>query len=222
MKRKNNKHGFEKRGVAGLLIVSMLFTSVSWLPFSITSEAESRASEEITEEITGLSMLEGISLDKSNLVMQTGEQKTLQVSLKPADLEETPKITWSSDDENVVQVKGDGLKATIVAPEGGGGTATVTVKAEEFTAQCRVLVTVKDPMLESLLFMQNSSGSNLYELTEEGVGSREYTLRIPETTNVAYVRPQLRDDIYESATITAKFQDAVSGEEKEVELHTNR
>ena len=218
MKRKNNKHGFEKRGVAGLLIVSMLFTSVSWLPFSITSEAESRASEEITEEITGLSMLEGISLDKSNLVMQTGEQKTLQVSLKPADLEETPEITWSSDDENVVQVKGDGLKATIVAPEGGGGTATVTVKAGEFTAQCRVLVTVKDPMLESLLFMQNSSGSNLYELTEEGVGSREYTLRIPETTNVAYVRPQLRDDIYESATITAKFQDAVSGEEKEIEL----
>lgn len=65
--------------------------------------------------------------------------------------------------------------------------------------------------------MQNSSGSNRYELTENTLGVREYTLRVPESTNVVYVRPQLRDDV-QDAVITAYFTDVNSGEEKAVEL----
>mgnify|MGYP000164051687 CR=1 FL=1 len=67
--------------------------------------------------------------------------------------------------------------ATVTAPEGEGGTAVITVKVGTYTATCRVLVTVQEPMLESMVFMQNSSGSNRYELTEATEGVREYTLR---------------------------------------------
>ena len=72
-------------------------------------------------------------------------------------------------------------------------------------------------MLESVLFMQNSSGSNSYELTEGTPGSREFTLRVPENTNVVYVSPQLRDDIFSTAVITARFTDVNTGEEVALE-----
>ena len=93
----------------------------------------------------------------------------------------------------------------MTAPEGEGGTAVITVKVGTYTATCRVLVTVQEPMLESMVFMQNSSGSNRYELTEATEGVREYTLRVPESTNVVFVRPQLADDA-QNAQITARSQ----------------
>ena len=161
----------------------------------------------------------GISLNRTSLVMKTGNQKTLTATILTEAVAEaagtavTPDIVWTSDDTSVVTVEGKGLEAVVTAPEGLGGTATITATVGSFSATCRVLVTVQDPMLESVLFMQNSSGSNRYELTEGTPGSKEYTLRVPETTNVVYVRPQLRDDLTESAVISASFTDAYTGEE---------
>lgn len=173
--------------------------------------------EEQEEETVSL---EGIRLSTSSLVMKTGEQKNLTATLLPENTTEQPEITWSSDDTDVVQVTGEGTSAVVTAPEGEGGTAVITVTAGDYTASCRVLVTVQEPMLESMIFMQNSSGSNRYELTEAEEGVREYTLRVPESTNVVYVRPQLRDDV-QDAQITAKFTDITSGEEVSVDLPTD-
>lgn len=166
---------------------------------------------------TGQVVMEGIRLSKTSLVMKTGESKTLTVSFLPENTTEQPDVIWSSDDTDVVQVTQDGKTATVTAPEGEGGTAVITVKAGTYTATCRVLVTVQEPMLESMVFMQNSSGSNRYELTEATEGVREYTLRVPESTNVVFVRPQLRDDA-QNAQITARFTDVTSGQEVAVNL----
>lgn len=174
--------------------------------------------EEAIPDATAESLLEKIKLDKTSLVMKTGEEKSLKLTLFPEDLTELPEIQWESDDTDVVQVVGNGTSATVTAPEGEGGTATITVTAGTLTATCRVLVTVQEDMLETLLFMQNSSGSNRYELTEVSGSVREYTLRVPESTNVVFVRPQLRDDIDESAEIKATFTDAYTGSEVSLNL----
>lgn len=169
---------------------------------------------EIKAQETALVPLEGIKLSKKSLLMNTGEEKQLTLSLSPADATEVPEVVWRSDDETILKVEGNGLTATLKALDGFGGTAIVTATVGEFTAECKVLVTMQEPMLESILFMQTSSGSNRYELTE--LGNHEYRLLIPESTSVVYVRPQLRDDIFETASITAKFTDAYT--EKEVVL----
>lgn len=132
----------------------------------------------------------------------------MTAELLPEGTDASPEITWESDDPAVVTVSGNGTEAVVTAPEGTGGSATVTVRAGSFTASCRVLVTVQEPMLESLLFMQNSSGSRRYELTELEAGSREYTLRIPESALAVFVRPTLRDDLPETTSIVASFEDA--------------
>ena len=78
---------------------------------------------------TGQVVMEGIHLSKTSLVMKTGETKTLTVSFLPENTTEQPEVIWSSDDEDVVQVTGDGKTASVTAPEGEGGTAIITVKA---------------------------------------------------------------------------------------------
>lgn len=183
------------------------------------AQEDKKETSDITSEEENI-LLEGIRLNTESLIMKTGEQKTLTATLLPENTTEQPEIRWSVTDPGVVQVAGEGTTAVVTAPQGEGGTAVITVTAGDYTASCRVLVTVQEPMLESLLFMQNSSGSNRYELTEAEEGIREYTLRVPESTNVVYVRPQLRDDV-QDAIITAKFTDVNSGEEVSVELPTD-
>ena len=206
----------KKRLMSGFLA---LLTAVSALLCQPGTVLAQELAEETNENSTGETVvLEGIALNKTSLVMKTGEQKSLTARFLPENTTEQPEIVWSSDDTEVAEVTGDGLTAVVTAPDGAGGTAVITASAGGFTAKCPVLVTVQDSMLESVLFMQNSSGSNRYELTEGTPGSREYTLRIPENTNVVYVRPQLRDDISETASITAKFADVNTGGEVSVNL----
>lgn len=210
-----------KRVWAVFMALLTAFSAFSWVPEQVAADMidDSTAITQISDNETLPPVLqEGIALNKSSLIMKTGEQRTLTASLIPENTTEQPKLTWSSDDLSVAQVEGNGLEAVVTAPEGAGGTATITVTGGGFTASCPVLVTVQDPMLESILFMQNSSGSNRYELTEGTPGSREFTLRIPENTNVVYVRPQLRDDIFNTAVITARFIDVNSGEEVSLDL----
>lgn len=211
-----------RRWIAAALTVLTAFSAVFSLPQGVSAEepehtnpVEQTAST-AADEGGGPVLLEGISLDRTVLLMETGGKASLTASLIPEDTTEDLEILWESDDPEVAQVSGEGLSATVTAPEGEGGAAVITVSAGGFSARCRVLVTVREPMLESLFCTQNSSGSMRYELTEGEPGSNEYTLRIPENTNVLYVRPQLRDDV--DAVITAHFTDVNTGEEKAVEL----
>lgn len=205
----------KKRWISGFLALLTAFSVLPCRAGTVRAEEPTEPVDEVQMEATAL---EGIRLDKTSLVMRTGDQKELTLSLLPEDYTGEVEIQWSSDDPEVARVAGDGCNAVVTAPEGEGGTAVITASAGTYTAACRVLVTVQEPMLESVIFMQNSSGSNRYELTEGTPGSREYTLRIPENTNVVYIRPQLRDDLSEAAEITARFTDAGTGEERSVTL----
>ncbi len=69
-------------------------------------------------------------------------------TLLPENTTEQPESLWSSTDPDVVQVAGDGTTAVVTAPEGEGGTAVITVTAGDYTASCRVLVTVQEPNAE--------------------------------------------------------------------------
>ena len=126
-----------------ILAVSAVFPQMVYADVMQEPETEAagiEASDTASEEETVL--LEGIRLNTTSLIMKTGEQKTLMATLLPENTTEQPEILWSSTDPDVVQVAGDGTTAVVTAPEGEGGTAVITVTAGDYTASCRVLVTV--------------------------------------------------------------------------------
>ena len=214
---------WKKRRTAFTLAVLMLVSSLPFSRHQAYAAEETLQTEQTMQNIQTQSdsSLKGITLNKKTLIMKTGETASLTAVLLPEGTDASPEITWESDDPAVVTVSGNGTEAVVTAPEGTGGSATVTVRAGSFTASCRVLVTVQEPMLESLLFMQNSSGSRRYELTELEAGSREYTLRIPESALAVFVRPTLRDDLPETTSIVASFEDAMTGNPVEIPVSTD-
>ena len=138
-------------------LYSLLFQPFFWQPMDIHAEETDLFGETI--------LLEGIELNRTSLVMKTGEQASLRANLFPENTTEQPEMIWSSDDPEVVEVAGSGNEASLSRRRMAGGTAVITVTAGGFSAACRVLVTCRSPC-SSIIFMQNSSGSNRYELTE--------------------------------------------------------
>ena len=84
-------------------------------------------------------VLNGISLDKTNLTLEKGSTADLHIILDPEDTTETPVFIWSSSNEQAVSVDQNG-KVTAVA----GGNAVVTGKTSDdrFSAECAVTVKV--------------------------------------------------------------------------------
>ena len=78
----------------------------------------------------------GISLDRTALNLDAGQTATLAATVSPADATDKT-VTWSSSDATVVSVDQTG-KVTALK----GGAATVTASAGEYSATCRVTVTV--------------------------------------------------------------------------------
>ncbi len=78
----------------------------------------------------------GVELDRTEVVMATGDTLKLVATLLPSDAKET-KLVWSSSDPKVVTVDSEG-NITAVAP----GSVTVTVMTEDgkFKATCTVVV----------------------------------------------------------------------------------
>ena len=84
-------------------------------------------------------LLNGISLDKTSLVLEKGGTSELKVILDPADTTETPEFIWSSSNAQTAAVDQSG-KVTAVS----GGNAVITVKTSDgrFSAECAVTVNV--------------------------------------------------------------------------------
>ena len=79
-----------------------------------------------------------ISLNKTNAVIDTTTSKNMQLTatITPASANIYTGITWTSSNDNVVQVNQQGLVTGI-----SNGLATVTAKTENgCTAQCRIVV----------------------------------------------------------------------------------
>lgn len=73
----------------------------------------------------------GISLNKTTLSLTVGGSEQLNATVEPADTTDT--VQWSSDNTDVATVDGTG-KVTAV----GIGTATITAKVGDHTAECTV------------------------------------------------------------------------------------
>ena len=132
----------------GAVLLALLAALSAFSPLSVKAAAETVENGASRAVIP----LEGMTLNRSSLFMKTGEQKSLTVSYVPADTTEEPELVWSSDDPAVARGEGSGTEAVVMAPEGSGGTGVITVSGGGFTASCPVLVTVQEPMLESVLF----------------------------------------------------------------------
>ncbi len=84
-----------------------------------------------------------ISLDRSELALDTGQEQQLVATVMPVDM----AVTWSSDNEEVARVLPDGTVQALSA-----GTATITATTEDGkTASCVVTVTGATIDVEGIL-----------------------------------------------------------------------
>ena len=79
--------------------------------------------------------LTGITLDQATLNLQVGAEATLVVKFQPENVTNKPAVTWESSDAAVATVAEGKVKAV------AAGTATITAKADKFSATCAVTVT---------------------------------------------------------------------------------
>lgn len=82
--------------------------------------------------------LEGISISKDKVTLNTGEKTTLSVGYLPEDTTDSKNVVWETSNDGIASVK-DGI---VTAKS--GGTATITAKVGSYTETC--IVTVKSPL----------------------------------------------------------------------------
>lgn len=82
----------------------------------------------------GLKPLDGISLNKTEVSLKTGDSDTLKVIYDPKDTDEDKTVIWTSSDASVAKV----LNGKVTAI--GEGSAEITAKVGDYTAFCEVTV----------------------------------------------------------------------------------
>ncbi|MGN1233623.1 MAG: Ig domain-containing protein, partial [Candidatus Cryptobacteroides sp.] len=98
---------------------------------SITVKAgEKTASCKVTVEPTPVT---SVTLDKDNVTLKVGEKATLQATVGPEDATDKA-VTWTSSDPTVATVE-DGVITALKL-----GTTSITAKAGDKTASCKVTV----------------------------------------------------------------------------------
>lgn len=117
----------------------------------------------------------GISFDKTEMTLTKGETGELTVILDPEDTTDDVKITWTTSNKAVAAV----LNGKVTAA--GGGTATVTAKAGQFTAECQVEVQVP---LESIQFHEESV--SIYQGQEKKLALSYKPYDTTENTDVVW------------------------------------
>lgn len=95
-----------------------------------------------TSGITVSEHLKRIELEKEEIILEKGVNKTLQVSYFPENPISKGELSWVSDNEKVATV--DSETGVITAVSGGNANIKATVKVEDklFTASCKVNVKV--------------------------------------------------------------------------------
>lgn len=78
----------------------------------------------------------GISLDQTGMVLNSGDIEPLIAAVTPSDATNTD-IEWSSTNEAVATVDGDGI---VTAISEGGARITATTVDGDFTAECDIVV----------------------------------------------------------------------------------
>ena len=133
----------------------------------------------------------GVTLDKAELSLYTGESKTLIATVQPSDAT-IQNVTWSSDKPEVATVDANG-KVTAVS----AGTATITVTTEDggFTANCTVTVRedapdrpVNIPDTHKIELIAGEGGEAKTNLTNASAGTKiTVTVTPDEGYELAYI-----------------------------------
>ena len=121
-----------------------------------------------TERKSGAKLVQGVSLDKENISLQSGESVQLTAAITPSDAT-NQALSWSSSNTNIAWIDGNGIvvggrekgKAVITAMSSNGKYATCTVSN---TAQDVPARTVK---IASKYF---SAGTSQYTIRTAGTG----------------------------------------------------
>ena len=93
--------------------------------------------------VKGFVAVTSIKLDKASLEMVEGDTETLTAGVSPDDATDKT-VTWTSSEKGVATVK-DGVVSAI-----SPGTATITAKAGDVTATCKVTVQKRIIAVESI------------------------------------------------------------------------
>ena len=157
----------------------------------------------------------GVTLNKSDLSLETGASETLTATVAPADAT-NKKVTWKSSDAAVATVDANGKVTGVKA-----GEATITVTTEDGgkTASCRVTVSDKEVKvtgitLAALAIYVGESKAITATVKPDDATNKELTWKSSDTA-VATVDAtgKVTGKKTGSATITATAQDGsgVSG-----------
>ena len=99
-------------------------------------------------EVTVKTELKDIRIMPTELDLEEGKKASLSVICTPSNISNIPEITWSSDNEEVVEVDDRG-NLTAKKP----GTATVTVQVGEFKKTSNITVKEKEVAVEAIQFV---------------------------------------------------------------------
>ena len=114
------------------------------------SKIEIKANNDPLNAAMGIVAVAGITLDRNELALTAGgETATLTATVLPEEATDKT-VTWSSSAEKVATVENG-----VVTPL-AEGTAIITAKAGEFSAECTVTVTAKTIAVTGIALDQNS------------------------------------------------------------------
>ncbi len=145
----------------------------------------------------------GVTLDKTNLDMKTGNTESLTAIISPTNAT-NKNVTWSSSNESVATVSSDG-KVTAISK----GTAIITVitKEGEYTASCTVNVTENSSEnKDNTNSSNNSNGSENKDNTNSSNNSNSsgnLDNSAISVTKVTLSKAELKLNKGKSETITA-------------------
>ena len=130
----NTQVSYFKKALVVLMAVMMVFTMMPSMAWADNTETSSAKAGNATKGIVDVT---GISLSESELELTAGGQTaTLTATITPEDATDKT-VTWSSSSDAVATVV-DGIVTPV-----SEGTAIITAKAGESSAECTVKVTAK-------------------------------------------------------------------------------
>ena len=146
----------------------------------------------------------GVTLDRTKLVLTVGSAGHLQATVAPEDATDKT-VTWSSDKTSVATVDGAGIITTVAA-----GEATITAKAGDKTATCKVIVNKKAGSISYATASVNKTFGDANftnELTKTGDGTVTYSSSDTKVAEVNATTGEVTIKGNGEATITATVTD---------------
>ena len=113
---------------------SGLVTAVSEGTATITATADGKKGECTVSVSKGYIAVSEVKLNKTELTLYEGEEETLSVIVLPDNTSWEGSVEWNSSDKTIATVEGGKVKAI------SKGEATITAKASNKTASCKVVV----------------------------------------------------------------------------------